>query len=393
MKIGIDCRTILNPGKGEVAGVGHYTFYLVKNLLKLVQDEEIILFFEQFPEEKVINELLVNKNKVKIKQLPWHQYRRYLPFIYAHLLVPYFLKKEKLDVYYNPANIIPLGYRCKSVITIHDLAIYRNPDWFPSNIWRNFFSTKILVPRSVERAEKIIAVSESTKRDLIDIFGVTENKIKVIYEGVEWGGAEIKSSGYLKEKYGVGDNYILYLGTLEPRKNIERLIRVFEELRIKNPAYRQADQELREFELVIAGAKGWKYEKIFRLIDEANKTLGQEAIKYLGYIPAEDKKSLIGNAKCFVFPSFYEGFGLPVLEAMSLSVPVVSSRTSSLPEIVGDTGLLIDPNNQEELKNALVKIMGDENLKQDLGRKALERSKQFSWEKCARETLEVLKGI
>jgi len=379
MKIGVDCRTILNPGFGEVAGVGHYTFYLVKNLIKEIKDEEIILFFEQLPEEKVINELSIDKNKVKIRQLPWHQYRRYLPFIYAHLLVPYFLKKEKLDVYYNPANIIPLGYGGRSVITIHDLAIYRNPGWFPASLGSRIFSTKILVPRSIGRAEKIIAVSESTKKDLIDIFGVAEDKIKVIYEGAEWGGEEIKSIGYLKEKYQISDNYILYLGTLEPRKNIERLIK--------------AMGELKKFDLVIAGAKGWKYEGIFNLIKETNKTLCREAIKYLGYVPMEDKKSLISWAKCFLFPSFYEGFGLPILEAMSLGVPVISSRASSLPEIVGEAGLLVDPNSQEELQKALAKIMGDENLRQDLGRKALERSKQFSWEKCARETFDVLKGI
>jgi glycosyltransferase involved in cell wall biosynthesis len=387
MRIGIDCRTILNPGSGERAGVGHYTYFLVKNLISINQEDQIILFFNSLIPKEAAENFVGSHSNVEIKFFPFHKYRHYLPIVYSHILVSSFLAEQKLDLYHNPANIIPLRYKGKSIITIHDLAIYKNAGWFPSKLSSRLFSTKLLIPSSIEKAAKIIAVSENTKNDLREIFKIPENKIEVIYEGVELVSEDkIKDSNYLKNKFKISGNYILYLGTIEPRKNIAGLLRAYKELRIRNP-------ELNNLQLVIAGSKGWKYGKVFELIEDVNKQFGKEVIKYMGYVSAEDKLALMTNALCFVYPTFYEGFGLPVLEAMAQGTPVISSDISSIPEIVGNAGILINPYKISELSEALKKILTDKSLGEKLSVAGRERAKEFNWKKCAEETLEVYKSI
>ncbi len=174
MRIGIDCRTILNPGLGEAAGVGHYTFFLVKHLLEIDKENEYVLFFDsRMPD---VGEF--EQANAKIWRFPFSQYKRFLPFGYSHMLIGAMILKNKLDVFHAPANVLPLSYRKPSVVTVHDLAIYKNPDWFPSQM----FSTRLLVPQSLKVAKQIIAVSESTKRDIREIFHVPSTKVTVISE-------------------------------------------------------------------------------------------------------------------------------------------------------------------------------------------------------------------
>jgi len=387
MKIGIDCRTILNPGFGEGAGIGHYTYYLVKNLIELDKEDKIILFFDRLVTKETANQFFLGRDNVQVRFFPFHQYRHYLPFVYSHLLISAFLEKEQLDIYHNPANIIPLRYKRGSVITIHDLAIYKNPSWFPTKLGRQFFSTKLLIPSSIDRASKIIAVSKNTKKDLIEIFRVKESKIKVIYEGVEWDSdVKIKDRVYLNDKFKISGNYILYLGTIEPRKNIEGLILAYK-------VVNSYQSSVKDLQLIIAGARGWKYEDVFKLIKRVNKELKREAIRYLGYVSFEDKLALMKNALCFVFPTFYEGFGLPVLEAMSLGTPIISSNISSIPELVGEAGILINPYKEEELIEALRRIVSDKILRERLSLAGRERAKEFSWQKCAEETIKVYREL
>jgi len=285
-------------------------------------------------------------------------------------------------------------------VTVHDLAIYQHPEWFPSNfLVGQKFSTKTIVPKSLKKAKKIIAVSRCTKRDIQKNFKIKGDKIKVIYEGVEFRdlpAREGETCGViskicfddLKAKYGLKDNYLFFIGTIEPRKNIEGIIKAFCNL-IKD------DKELREkYQLVLAGAKGWKHKGVFKVIEECSKNFdGEKTIKYLGYVPAEDKYALLKNASCFVFPSLYEGFGLPVLEALSLGVPTITSKISSLPEIARDVAVLVDPNNTEKISEGMRKILANKKFRDELSRKGAERAKNFSWEKCARETLEVYKSV
>lgn len=402
MRIGIDCRTILNPGYGEQAGIGHYTYYLIKNLLKIDKENNYVLFFDSLVSKDAAFELIEGASNVSIRFFPFHEYRHYLPFVYSHMLAAAAIARERPDIWHSPAYTFPLMYSGKTVVTVHDLAIFRHPEWFPKEfLGKQTFSTKILVPQSLKRTDKIIAVSKSTQKDIEEIFKIKREKIAVIYEGVEIRdfpskiqetcGVEDKiCEEDLKAKYSLKDRYILFLGTIEPRKNIISLVKAFYSLLKDNKKFRQ-------HQLVIAGAKGWKSGDIFEEIKVQNTKLRKEkvenAIKYVGYVPAKDKFSLMMHAECFVFPSLYEGFGLPVLEALSLGVPTITSNVSSLPEVVGNAAILINPNRVSEIKMALEKILKDENLRDKLSHAGIAQAKKFSWEKCAKETLIVYEQV
>lgn len=394
MRIGIDCRTILNPGYGESAGVGHYTYYLVNNLLRVDKKNEYVLFFDNLLSKVAAEKLIDGAPNIKPRFFPFHQYKHFLPFAFSHLLVAGAIEREKLDVFHSPAYTLPLAYKGKSVVTVHDLAIYKNPEWFPSKfLVGQSFSTKKLVPESLKKATKIIAVSEHTKDDITKIFKIKPEKIKVVYEGVDLRDVPGKREGAcgteteacledLKAKYGLKNDYVLFLGTIEPRKNIAALVEAFCSLIQKN-------KELGgKYQLILAGAKGWKHEKIFKEIEKCQKKIkSPDIVKYIGYVPAREKFALMKDAACFVFPSLYEGFGLPVLEALSLGVPTITSKISSLPEIVGKAAVLVDPEKSEEIAEALDKVLADRKLRERLSESGVSQAKKFSWEKCARETL------
>ncbi|MBU2235880.1 glycosyltransferase family 4 protein, partial [Patescibacteria group bacterium] len=345
MRIGIDCRNILNQ-KGEVAGVGHYTYFLVKNILKTDKKNEYFLYFDY----KMANKTKEFEQKnIQIKFFPFSQYKRYMPFSYSHMLISAVLIKDKLDVFHAPAYACPLTYPGKIVLTVHDLAIYRHPSWFPSG---QSFSTKILVPKSIKKAERIIAVSKATKRDVMKLFKTPSDKVSVVYEGVvpqkSIGKTKSVSKTIIQRKYKIGEKYLFFIGTIEPRKNLVALIKAYNSLLLKNY------KKFKDYDLVIAGKKGWKYEEIFKTIKDQKFNY---KIRFLNYVSQEHKVALMKNATCFVFPTLYEGFGLPIAEAMSMGVPVITSKVSSMPEVAGDAALLIDPNKILDIEKALAKVL------------------------------------
>lgn len=365
MKIGIDCRTINDP-----SGVGTYTRELVRNLLKIDKHNEYVLFF--FAEFSEVAEF--ERPNVVIKYFPPIRHKKYLPIIYSHFLISQTIRKEKLGACLFPANIIPLGYFGKSVVTIHDLAVYKLPELFPDKIIN--FDRKIVVPASLRKAAKIVAVSNSTKNDIIGLFKIKDEKIVMIYEGAP----SVKVLSQTK----INRPYFLFLGTIEPRKNIERLIKSFTN-------FVQADRW--RGELVLAGRNGWKNNEVFELIKKSNKAMGRGAIKYLDYVAETDKPKLYGESLAFVFPSLYEGFGLPVLEAMSYGVPVITSNNSSLPEVAGGAAILVDPLNVKQITEALRRLATDVKFRQSMIEKGRKKSQEFTWEAAARQTLKVLREI
>lgn len=376
MRIGIDCRTILNPSRGEQAGIGHYTYYLVKSLLKLDHKNEYVLFFDSRMEREKAQEF--EQGNVKVKFFPFSQYRRFLPVGYTHLLITGFLMRERLDLFHAPATSLPLTYRGRSVVTVHDLAIYKHPRLFPRG---QFLSTKLVVPRSIRRAKKIIAVSEATKKDVRQLFRIADKRIKVVYEGFV---RERIGRGVVdvRERYGLKRPYISFVGTIEPRKNLVNLIKGFASV-ANLPGMKKVD-------LVLAGAPGWKYGDVIRTIKDAK--LG-DRLRYLGYLPHQDKLQLIEQSSAFAFPSVYEGFGLPVLEAMSLGVPVVTSRVSALPEVAGTAAVFVHPGKFREIGQALTKVIGNKRLREKLIEEGKRRSAMFTWDATARETLRVYQEV
>lgn len=376
MRIGIDCRTILNPRLGERAGVGHYTLNLVKRIISVDTQNEYVLYFDY----RMRDVQDFKKKNVTVKFFPFSQYGKFLSFGYSHMLISAYLLKEGLDLYHVPAGSVPLTYRKKVIYTVHDLAIYKNPDWFPSQI----LSRHLLTPQSLKAANHIIAVSKSTKKDLKDLFNIQGKKVDVVYEGADVTKVPLKrKKGERIEKSHLPKQYILFIGTLEPRKNLSVLLRAYKKMIQSSPT-------LSKVPVVIAGHKGHKHEMVFNEVTDLG--LSKQQFRYLGYVTHNEKIELYQHATTFVFPSLYEGFGIPVLEAMSLGVPVICSNVSSLPEITGKDGaLLVDPENEQGFADAMRDIITNNALREKVAANGKKRAEQFSWERAAQETVAVYK--
>ncbi len=283
---------------------------------------------------------------------------------------------QKVDVFFTPAHYAPRFCPAPLVVPIHDLSYFYYPDEF---LKRDLYKLSAWTKYSVKNAKKIIAVSENTKNDLIKFYNLPESKIEVIYNGYEKKAnnenLKMKNSYMLNAKC-----YILYVGTLQPRKNVITLIKAFDKFRKQHP----------EFKLVIVGKKGWLYDEIFSL---AKQLYLEKEIIFTDYVSDSELIQLYKNAFCFVLPSLYEGFGIPLLEAMAQGCPVLSSNSSSLPEIGGNACLYFDPTNVNNLVQSLDKLYDNNKLRNDLISKGKKRIQAFSWTKCANQTLEIFTTI
>lgn len=354
MKIGIDIQTTL----GQKTGFGFYVDNLVKYLKKIDQKNQYFLFKPQSQEDLSAPQRFI-----------WDQFS-----------VPRYARAAQVDILHQPCFSAPVFYQGKVIVTVHDLIALLYGKDIP------FFSRQFFgrwMPFTYNWADKIICDSENTKNDVIKFLRIPENKLTVIYlsSGEEYS-QDIKSSQIeaIKKKYKTGQKYLLHTGTLNPRKNLSFLIKVFSQVVKSHPDYN----------LVLTGKKGWYFEGLFTL----TKQLGlEDKIIFTGYVADEDKPVLYKGAKIFLFPSLYEGFGLPPLEAMNLAVPVVSSNTSSLPEIVGEGGILLSPNDEYAWVRAIKQLLKDSKFAHLYSRKALQQAKNFSWEKCARETINVYNEV
>jgi glycosyltransferase involved in cell wall biosynthesis len=298
--------------------------------------------------------------------------------------LPLRLHRLGVDVYHGPAVFLPLvklGYR--TVVTVHDLVSFL----FPETVPRKYALYMRLMTRlAVRSADRIIAVSGSTRDDLTRILQVPEEKVVVIHEAVApefAGGGDPAAVTEVMARYNIRRPYCLFVGNLEPRKNLSRLIEAFGRLRARRPAVAGGSQPL---QLVLAGTRGWLYSSIFATV----ATQGAPPdIVFTGYVPARDLPALYAGAECFVFPSLYEGFGLPVLEAMAAGTPVVASRVGAIPEVAGDAAVLVDARRPDELAEAIEAVVGDPTLRERLAARGRARARLFTWEAVARRTLAV----
>ncbi|MFZ6034987.1 MAG: glycosyltransferase family 4 protein [Patescibacteria group bacterium] len=296
-------------------------------------------------------------------------------FLWSQIFLPLKLYSQKdIDVFFSPAHYLPRFCPVPSVVTIHDLSYLFFPEDF---LKKDLYQLKTWTRYSVNAAKAIVAVSETTKRDIVKNYGVPSSKVNVIHNGYEKKHLLSESKLRLLES---DHPYILYVGTLQPRKNINTLIEAFYKFKHLYP----------DFKLVIAGKKGWLYEKIFDLVTDLGL---EDDVYFTDYISDNQLIFLYKNAFCYVMPSLYEGFGIPPLEAMSMGCPVISSITSSLPEISGDAALYFDPKSPFDLVEKLKKLKETPELRKSLIKKGYHRIKQFSWETCASETLDVIKNL
>ncbi len=375
MRIAIDVR----PTVGHFAGIGKYTYNLVKEIAKLDRENEYLLYsFFLKPFSSDIEELAKSQPNFSLKasRIPG----RLMRFFWDYLKIPIEPFLGEVDVFHITNYLIPYIRRAKLLVTIYDITPVLSPEYH-NRYTRTYVKEKILF--AAKKADRIIAISQHTKRDLIQTLGVPEDLIAVIYGGVGEQFQPIKNQEVLnrvKERYNIKDKYLLFLGTLEPRKNIPGLIRAFHKIKDRFPNY----------QLVIAGKRGWKFQEIFKTVEELRL---EDRVIFTGYLPEEDIPSLYSGAELFIYPTLYEGFGFPPLEAMACGTPVITSNLSSLPEVVGEGGILIDPNNIDELSRAMESVLADENLRKGLREKGLRQAAKFSWERCARDTLKVYREV
>lgn len=282
--------------------------------------------------------------------------------------------RQNLGVFFSPTHYLPFGVPMKSVIAILDVSYLHFPELFSK---RDLYMLKLWGKFSIKKASKIITISQASRNDIIKAYGVPESKVEVVYPGIKLvDGSSLRSQDM--EKFGISKKYILFVGTLQPRKNVERLIEAFAKLSGK------------DLELVIVGRKGWMYEDILnapRKFDVADR------VKFIHDASDEDLPNLYKNAEMFVLPSLYEGFGLPVLEAMQYGTPVIVSNVSSLPEAGGDAALYVDPKSAKDIAEKMEKLLSDPGLRDELIEKGKKQAAKFSWEKAAKETLSVLEGV
>ncbi len=355
MKIGIHIGSAFSK---EKTGVEEYAFRLIKNISKLddAKKHQFVLYSNP-------------KNNIKYPDLPDNFEIKELrsPFFWTKLRLSLEIIKNPPDVLFVLANFLPLFYPKNTIVTIHGVEFDFCPEGYTK---KQIYYLKQGTSSVIKKAKKIIAVSENTKNDLVEFYGADQEKISVVHHGV-----------YIPEKTNLvfeKEKYILYLGRIETKKNIDGILKSFETAKKKYNI---------PHKLILIGGGGKGFLSLKKAVEGSPQ---KENIKMLGYVKEGRKEEILKHADMFLFPSFYEGFGMPILEAQSEGVPVITSNTSSMPEVAGEGALFVDPKNTESIVDAIYKLAQNEKLRKDLIEKGFKNIQKYSWEKCAQETLNVL---
>lgn len=380
MRIGLDCQPLL----GIKTGIGWYWHNLLGELAEISRDDHFFLFgFNRSEKKPNLPEELMKKANIEMlfpKVFPRTAILG-LSRITLGLIPGKFFPKLDL-VHFPNFTTFPVG-RARIVVTVHDL-VYK---LFPFTVDEKVrIILELFLPFSLKTAHAIIADSKSTERDLLKLFPFVSGKTRVVYPGLDPIFSPVNdytTKEAFLQKYRL-ERYILYVGTLEPRKNLINLLKAYEKLCRNSTIPYLPD-------LVLVGAMGWKNSPLFQYFENLNEEI-QAKIHFLGYLPREELPILYSCADVFVFPSLYEGFGLPVIEALACGAPVVTSSTSSLPEVGGDVVMYVDPQSPEDIAEKVHALLNDENLEERKNRGVL-RAREFSWKKAAMEIYEIYKSV
>jgi glycosyltransferase involved in cell wall biosynthesis len=376
MLIGIDASRATAARR---TGTETYSLHLIRALLAQEKGHHFRLYFNQTPSPDLF---------------PGGADRRVMPFtrLWTHLRLSWEMQSAPPDVLFVPSHVLPVIHPRRCVVTVHDLGYHYYPE--AHTLFQNAYlrwSTRY----NARTATRVLADSDATRKDLLRYYRIPEERIVVVYPGRDEALSRVNDPQVLeavRARYGLSESYFLYVGTLHPRKNLVRLVKAFADLvgasrvRSEAPDGSRADP-VPELQLVLAGQKGWLYEEILAKVRKLG--LGDRVI-LTGYVPAADLPGLLSGALAFVFPSLYEGFGLPVLEAMACGTPVICSNVSSLPEVGGDAALQVDPLETEGLVEAMSQLITDEGLRKTLVERGYEQIQRFSWQRCASQVLQVL---
>ena len=363
--------------RSSVAGIGRYSQNLIKNLLEIDTQDQFVLFMTDEDVEEYQKSKIKNQNvTIKIVNIPHYS-------IAEQTKLPQIIAREKCDLVHFLNFNHPLRFPGRFIVTIHDLTLFFYPETARQTSFLKRFAFKKIMLHALKKSKMIIAVSENTKKDIIKKFKVQSSKVKVIYEAVDDKVSyEVSKQDVeeIKSRYAIGDKpVLLYVGQWRPHKNIVGLLEAFGKLKKKIPS-----------KLVIIGKPDPKHKSVQEAIDKLNL---KSDIVMPGFVSNDELAAWYKLATVFVFPSFYEGFGLPGLEAMAAGTPVVASNTSSLPEVYQDAALYFNPGNSSEIAAKIKIVLKDKNLRQDLIRKGKVQVAKYSWKKTAEETLNVYKEV
>ncbi|MBT4315254.1 MAG: glycosyltransferase family 4 protein [Candidatus Magasanikbacteria bacterium] len=369
MKIGIDCRMF-----GSGFGLARYTEQLVKHLLEIDLENQYILFFRN----ENVKELVAGSNKnvkIVIADIPWYSWAEQIKF-------KKIIRQQKVDLMHFPHWNVPLFYNDPFVVTVHDLIMYHYPrpeatTLGPIKFWIKDRLHRIVLGHAIKKAKHIIVTSEFTKQDIHDTLKVSNDKMITTYQApFSYNISSLKDNEFVLQKYGIKKPYVMYVGTAYPHKNIEGLLNAWLKF-----------QELHgdEYQLVLVGKENYFYQRL--LVQQATHEI--KNFVYTGFVEDDELSAIYLQSSLYVFPSFYEGFGLPPLEAQDHGVPVVSSNASCLPEVLGDSVLYFDPNSPDQMADMIHKALDDEGVRSELKQNAKENLKRFSWEGLAEKTLDL----
>ena len=360
MNIGIDISCLSAPK----TGVGLYTYHLIQSLFKLDTVNRYYLFSSQPIDLSEVN--------LDTAQLIFSKYTKSTSPIWEQVILPKLLTQNKIDVFHSPNYIAPIFCGIPTVITVHDLSVFLFPELHP--FYRRT-RHNLLFPSSIKRATRIITVSEQTQRDLSSRFPYTTAKTVTIHNGLpNW---FHNKTSKMELDFKLPDQYILFVGTLEPRKNLDLMLTAFAQVKKRNHLPHQ---------LLVIGGEGWGKNHIPKKLRDYG--IHDEVI-FTGHLEHQQLPLIYQKAALLVFPSLYEGFGFPPLEAMASGIPVIASNISSIPEVVGTAGILLDPKKLDVWADTIYNVLTNEQLRHELCSKGFERAKLFSWEISAQKTIEV----
>jgi glycosyltransferase involved in cell wall biosynthesis len=379
MLIGIDASRAVGA---QATGTEIYSQHLIRALFDLAPDRHFRLYFNRPPDGDAYRAANVEQRVIQF------------PRLWTHIRLALEVTRHPPDVLFVPSHVLPILHPRCSVVTVHDLGYLHFPDAHP-------FAQRLYLDASTRwnarASARVIADSQATKDDLIHHYHTPAEKIVVAYPGLDPALRRVEDAQRIqtvKSRHGIDGDYLLYLGTLQPRKNLSRLIEAFGRSLGSDDFSRQPGRATKvattnPLKLIIAGKKGWLYDNLFSQVTRLG--LNNRVI-FIGYVPDADKAALISGATALVFPSLYEGFGFPVVEALACGTPVVCSNTSSLPEAAGDAALLVDPLDVDALAAAIERITSDAALRWTLIARGYVQAGQFTWRACARMVLDVLKN-
>jgi len=367
VRVGISAYLLHGGADYRAAGVSIYTQSLLRHLVQVCPSHSYIAYVGRRAPE-------IGGVESRVSPLPTHLPQVRIPW--EQIGLPVQARADRLDVLHGTVNVVPLARSLPTVVTVHDLSFLRHPERFPR---AKVAYQRAAVALSTRRATRVIAVSHHTRRDLIDLLNVESERISVVYSGVDAAFRPLPDEEVERFRRTVcnGRPYILHVGTLQPRKNLDVLIRAFAAVRERGKS---------DHVLALVGARGWMYESLFQLVADLGL---RSQVLFVDYVPPGELPLWYNGADLFAYPSAYEGFGFPVLEAMSCGLPTITSASSALVELAGDACVTVEPGSVDALAAAVSQVLESEALRRRLREAGIRRAARFGWNRTARQTIAV----